>query len=115
RRGFILGSARAVLTSLLSLSTISAGVAFGTPTPYQELASKPGKNSATVGTSASASERAVVVTANPRSFPVLTYSIVEGAAANMDSTCPPISSARTRPPPRYGTGTTFQPARSREN
>src|SRR5215510_1936253 len=35
----ILGSARAALISLLSLSMISAGVAFGAPTPYQLLAS----------------------------------------------------------------------------
>src|SRR5262249_57852483 len=34
RRAFILGSARAALTSLLSLSTISAGVFAGTPRPY---------------------------------------------------------------------------------
>src|SRR5262249_9704082 len=33
RRAFILGSSRAALTSLLSSSTISAGVAFGAPTP----------------------------------------------------------------------------------
>ena len=33
RRAFILGSSRAALTSLLSLLTISAGVAFGTPRP----------------------------------------------------------------------------------
>src|SRR5262245_33212725 len=39
RRSFILGSASAALTSLLSFSTISAGVAFGAPTPYQVLAS----------------------------------------------------------------------------
>ena len=39
RRVFILGSSRAALTSLLSLSTISAGVAFGAPTPNQKLAS----------------------------------------------------------------------------
>src|SRR5262249_25412715 len=38
-RAFILGSARAALTSLLSLSTISAGVAFGAPMPNQKLAS----------------------------------------------------------------------------
>src|SRR6516225_11998799 len=38
-RAFILGSARAALTSLLSLSTISGGVAFGAPTPNQKLAS----------------------------------------------------------------------------
>jgi hypothetical protein len=40
-RGLILGSARPALNSLLSLSTISAGVAFGAPTPYQVLASCP--------------------------------------------------------------------------
>src|SRR6516164_4654946 len=33
------GSARLALISLLSLSMISAGVAFGAPTPYQLLAS----------------------------------------------------------------------------
>src|SRR5262245_40185088 len=38
-RACILGSARPALISLLSLSTISAGVAFGAPTPYQVLAS----------------------------------------------------------------------------
>src|SRR5215472_6461968 len=36
---FILGSARPALISLLSLLTISAGVAFGAPIPYQALAS----------------------------------------------------------------------------
>src|SRR5262245_23034129 len=39
RRTFILGSARAALTSLLSCSTISAGVFLGTPTPYHDVAS----------------------------------------------------------------------------
>jgi len=38
-RAFILGSARAALTSLLSLSTISAGVFLGAPMPCHELAS----------------------------------------------------------------------------
>src|SRR5262245_30734923 len=38
-RALILGSARPALNSLLSLSTISAGVPFGAPTPYQVLAS----------------------------------------------------------------------------
>src|SRR5262245_27450836 len=37
--GFILGSARPALISLLSLSMISAGVFLGMPTPYQLLAS----------------------------------------------------------------------------
>src|SRR5262249_50748864 len=39
RRAFILGSSRAALTSLLSFSTISAGVAFGAQTPNHALAS----------------------------------------------------------------------------
>src|SRR5262249_32708003 len=38
-RVFMLGSARPALISLLSLLTISAGVAFGAPTPYHVLAS----------------------------------------------------------------------------
>ena len=38
-RALILGSARTALISLLSLSTISAGVFLGAPTPYQVLAS----------------------------------------------------------------------------
>src|SRR5262249_48808792 len=37
-RALSLGSARPTLTSLLSVSTISAGVAFGAPTPDQVLA-----------------------------------------------------------------------------
>src|SRR5262249_8002729 len=39
RLAFIVGSASAALISLLSLSTISAGVALGAPTPNQMLAS----------------------------------------------------------------------------
>src|SRR5262245_24224405 len=38
-RVLILGSASAALISLLSLSIISAGVSFGTPTPFHALAS----------------------------------------------------------------------------
>ena len=38
-RVFILGSARAALTHLLSFSTISEGVFLGVPTPYHVLAS----------------------------------------------------------------------------
>src|SRR5262249_39200045 len=38
-RAFMLGSARAALTSLLSLSTISVGVFLGAPRPCQLLAS----------------------------------------------------------------------------
>src|ERR1700674_3563676 len=38
-RAFSLGSARPALIALLSLSTISAGVFLGVPTPHQALAS----------------------------------------------------------------------------
>ena len=38
-RGFILGSARAALISLLSFSMISVGVLLGAPIPYHPLAS----------------------------------------------------------------------------
>ena len=43
--------------------------------PCQELASKPGKKSPTVGKSGSVSDRTAVVTAKGRSFPALMYSI----------------------------------------
>src|SRR5262245_22576183 len=55
RRVFMLGSARAALISLLSFSTMPVGVALGTTIPYQPLASKPGRNSPTVGTSGKSS------------------------------------------------------------
>src|SRR5262245_58371150 len=45
KRAFILGSVRAALISLLSLSTISVGVSLGAPMPPQALVSKPGTNS----------------------------------------------------------------------
>src|SRR6516164_9779815 len=73
RRLFMLGSARAALISLLSFSTICVGVALGTTIPYQPLASKPGRNSPTVGTSGRASWRVALVTASARSLPALMY------------------------------------------
>jgi hypothetical protein len=68
-RAFIVGSARAALISLLSVSMILAGVFLGAPTPDQALASYPGRNSLTVGRSGSPSQRVAVVTANGRSLP----------------------------------------------
>src|SRR5258705_10832695 len=73
-RALILSSARPALVSLLSLSTISAGVFFAAPRPNQVLASKPGTKSPTVGRSGRAIERVADVTASARNFPVLTYS-----------------------------------------
>src|SRR6516162_5511289 len=108
-RAFILGSARAALISLLSLSTISAGVLFGAPTPVQKLDSYPGTNSATVGISGNTGERVAVVTASARSLPPLTYSIDEDMVANMTCTCPPSRSTSAGPAPRYGTCTRLTP------
>src|SRR6516162_113143 len=102
KRALILGSARAAAISLLSLSTIAGGVFLGAPTPSQSPASKPGTNSLTVGTSGSAGERAAVVTASARSFPLLTCSIDPAIPANEITTCPPRRSAKAGPAPRYG-------------
>ena len=74
-RAFILGSVRAALNSLLSLSTISMGVFMGAPTPNQAVTSKPGTKSPKGGTSGRASERVAVVTASARSLPALMCSI----------------------------------------
>ena len=49
---------------------ISIGVFLGATIPFHPLASYPGTNSPTVGTSGSASERTVVVTANGRTLPI---------------------------------------------
>ena len=75
-RAFILGSARAKFISLFSLSMISGGVFLGAATPNQLLASKPGRNSPTVGTPGRISERSAVVTANARSLPA--FDVLDG-------------------------------------
>src|SRR5215472_15546578 len=90
-RALILGSARALIL-LLSLSTISVGVFLGAPTPYQEVASYPGTNSAKVGMCGSASARITVVTASARRLPVLMCPIEEGTETNATCTCPPSKS-----------------------
>ena len=64
-RAFIVGSARPTLISRLSLSMISTGVLLGATMPCQPLASKPGTDSATVGTSGNPSQRVAVVTHDP--------------------------------------------------
>src|SRR5262245_41222282 len=61
-RVFVLGSASAALTSLLSVSTISLGVLLGAPTPENALASKPGTVSPTSGMSGNGSKRVMEVT-----------------------------------------------------
>src|SRR5262249_25149224 len=105
RRAFILGFTRPALISHLILLIIPTGALLEAPTPYHPLASYPVTNSPTVGTSGSTSDRAAVVTAKARSFPVLTYSIDSGAPPNTTCTCPPSRSVSAGAPPRYGTWT----------
>jgi len=73
-RTFIFGSTRPAFISMLSLSTISAGVFLGATIPNHEAASKRRRNSPIVGTSGSTGKRVAVVTASARSFLALTYS-----------------------------------------
>src|SRR5262249_14006714 len=73
-RALNLGSANAVLISLLSLSTRSLGVLLGALTPPQSLVSKSGTKSLTLATSGRASERVAVETARARNLLALTYS-----------------------------------------
>jgi hypothetical protein len=80
-RSLILGSAIPALISLFSFSIIAVGVFRGAPTPYQEVASKPGTKSLSVGMSGSPSQRVALVTASGRSVPLLIYSIDAGVVA----------------------------------
>jgi hypothetical protein len=80
-RALNLGSKRPALTSLLSCSTMSAGVFLGAPTPCHVLASKPGKKSPTVGMSGSISVRVAVVVARARSLSARMYSLTAGKGA----------------------------------
>src|SRR5262249_36309407 len=68
-RALSLESAKPALISMLRLSTILLGVFLGAATPYQALASLPGKKSPTAGRSGSGSQRLAVVTASARSAP----------------------------------------------
>src|SRR5262245_21501897 len=99
-RAFIFGSARAALVSLLSFSTMSAGVFLGAQMPYQIVASYPGTNSPKAGMSCRASERIAVVTPKARTLPDLMYSIDEVTDGNMTCTWPPSKSVSAGPLPR---------------
>jgi hypothetical protein len=81
-RPAILAPAR--LDLRLSLSTISVGVLRGRPAPYQD----PGMNSAAVGTSGSAGQRAADVTARGRSLPLRTNAIEAGSRSIITRTWP---------------------------
>src|SRR5215475_5391020 len=63
----MLGSASAAHMTALSFAMMSTGAFFGANMPVQPLASNPGTNSPTAGTSGSAGARVAVVTAKPRS------------------------------------------------
>src|SRR5262245_60063274 len=109
-RALSLGSARPALISLLSLSTISVGVVLGAPRPNQTLASYPGRNSPTVGTSGSTGERVAGVTANGRSLPVRMCSVNDSMPSNMTCARPPSRSVSAGAAPRYGTWSMSTPA-----
>src|SRR5216683_835392 len=70
-RALSFGSARAVVTPVLSLSTISRGTPAGAPRPAKALVSKPGRNSAIGGTPGSSSSDVGVDTASARRRPAL--------------------------------------------
>ena len=77
-RAFILGSARTGIDLFVELVDDFGRRVLGRADAVPALASYPGTNSPTVGTSGSASERVAVVTASARSLPALMYSIDEG-------------------------------------
>src|SRR5712692_5737045 len=96
--------------SALSRSTSGAGVAAGTTTPCQVIASKPGTPaSETVGSSGTVPERCAVVTASARSRPALIYGITEAEVANMSCACPAITSVSASCAPLYGMCTICTP------
>src|SRR5271154_4283712 len=96
------GSARPASISSLSLSMISRGVLFGAPIATEDVASKPGRKSPSVGMSGNAGERSAVVTASTRSLPVLMYSMDAGRASKAACTWPPSKSVIIGAEPRYG-------------
>jgi len=94
------GTARLALTALLSVSMIPLDVFRGTPTPANVVTSKPGTDSATVGTSGSNGARVEAVTASARNLPLRTYSIAEGKVGQTACTCPPSRSVSASDSPR---------------
>ena len=67
------GAVKASLISPFNCSTISRGVADGTAMPRKPVSSKPGKVSATAGTSGVAGARFSRVIASGRSWPFCRY------------------------------------------
>src|SRR5215510_4294665 len=110
RRPLNLGSARAALISLLSLSTISAGVFLGAPRPHTALASYPGTNLLILGRSGNTSERDVVVTPSARNVPARTCAIDALVVWKVTCTWPAIKSVKAGGEPRYGTCSKLTPA-----
>src|SRR5450755_3314564 len=82
---------------------IGRGVLAGASSPYQLLASKPGRpDSAMVGMLGINAERLMVVTAMPLILPPLVCGTALAAVANTSCTCPPTRSIIAGPPPLYG-------------
>ena len=97
------------MISRLSRSTMSGGVPLGAQTAFQELASKPGTNSASAGTSGRTSTRLAVVTASARKRPDLTWPSPCVITSNMTCTWPAIRSVMACGGLRYGTCTILVP------
>ena len=76
-------------TSALRRATITGGMPAGPNSPIQLLTSNPGTDSATVGTSGKAGERAVPSTASERSFAARTCGSTVGMVAKIIDVCPP--------------------------
>src|SRR5262249_49912079 len=99
-RALILGSASAALISSFSLPIISTGVFRGAPTPYHEVASKPGTKSLRAGMSASPSQRVALVTARGRSSNVF-HRRRHGREHHLHLTAEQVGERRCRPTIRY--------------
>ena len=76
----------------MSLSITGRGTLAGANMANQVVASKPGTDSATVGTSGAAGERVAVVCAKARILPSLAMGRAEGMLSNMTWMLPPIRS-----------------------
>ena len=91
----------AFAASSLSFCTIAGGVPGGARMPYQPVITKVGKpSSCMVGTSGSAAERLVPVTASGVTLPSLAWTDITGMASNIASMWPPSRSLSAGPAPR---------------
>ncbi len=107
------GSRNALTNSVLSFAMTSLGVAAGANMPNQASTSNPGKpDSFSVGTSGSALEREIEVTAIGRRRPAFTLGTAAEMFSNRIWTSPPSTAAIEGPLPLNGTWSMSMPAAS---